>query len=260
MSGAWTIGVVLLVWVALGIPVSLVAGRLLARNNARYPVVLPRQRTGPAHLQLVDGAPRRTARGLTVIAALAVVSTGSVTAAAAMGSLPPSAQGAAAAVVKAISPFEIPSGVQAAAPAPAPKPRPPAVARTAPGRPSAASVVPVTPSTAAPAAAPAMLGPMPAAMPVPVPPVEPLTGITQPTPTAAPEPLPAVPTLAPGQAPSPAPAQTPAPSPIVTPTQIPAATPSPTYTAPAASPTAGIPLPAPTPAPTAPVPAPTPTP
>ena len=68
---------VLLAWLAVGLPVTFVAGRLLARSSTRYPLVLVRP-PGPSAVRT-----RRqvlsAGRGAVVMAAIGVVSAFTVT-------------------------------------------------------------------------------------------------------------------------------------------------------------------------------------
>lgn len=105
-AGQW----LALAWLLLSIPVSLVAGRLLARNNARYPLVrAPRPGERVASVHQLHPRRRATVGRLAAVGlTTAVVATISVGTAAALGGLPAPAQSATASVIEAISPFTVP--------------------------------------------------------------------------------------------------------------------------------------------------------
>jgi len=124
--GTWTIGIVLLIWFIVSIPVSLVAARLLARASDRCPPPLvPQQRAAEPGARARRAAPQLR-RALVLATGAAALTTWTVSAAAALG-LPLPAHDTTATLLEAVSPFHIPdsearstSAASGARPAPTP--------------------------------------------------------------------------------------------------------------------------------------------
>lgn len=267
-AGQW----LALVWLLLSIPVSLVAGRLLARTHVHYPLVrAPRPGEQVATVHQLRPRRRATAgRVAAVSATCAAVVFSAVGTAAALGGLPSPAQSATATVIEALSPFTVPhesptpqavaqreAAQREAQRREAARTPPAGRASTRPGTaPQAGGVPAPAPGIAAPTVAPGSGVPAPAPVPVvptspagsPDPSVEP----TDPAPTGPPSTPATDPTTVPPSEP-PTPTEEPSPTgteqpPTPDPTPTDAPSPADGSVSPSPTPTdAETPGPAPTP-------------